>query len=135
MMGEGARRSSSTAAVASTSKRAAKTHMLTPATRPTATVAVYETECIPPPDLSALDQYREDGRPCIKDYTNPAFFVEEWIAEQKRQAQEARRRREKSRKNKQSDERGIRAPRQRGGRGQEAQENPLQPVGREDYRR
>ncbi|ELR24256.1 uncharacterized protein ACA1_168940 [Acanthamoeba castellanii str. Neff] len=80
--------------------------LLSPGTRATATVVVYDTECVPPPDLSPLDPYREDGRPCIKDYTNPAFFVEEWIAEQKRQAQEARRRREKSRKTKQ-DERGV----------------------------
>lgn len=38
----------------------------------------------------------EDGQKCLKLYTNPEFFIEQWIAEQKRLQEEAKiRRRER----------------------------------------
>ncbi len=58
---------------------------MVPQTRHAGLVELYDG-AIPPPDLSPLDPYREDGKPCLKEYTNPSFFVEEWIAEQKRYA-------------------------------------------------
>lgn len=39
---------------------------------------VYRT-CEPSPNLSSLDKYRDDGVPCLKFYSYPKFFVEQWI--------------------------------------------------------
>lgn len=51
---------------------------------------VYNRECIPPPKLAILNYLREDGRDCMREYSNPTFFIDEWVAEQKRQADEAK---------------------------------------------
>ncbi len=39
----------------------------------------------------------EDGQKCLKLYTNPEFFIDEWIAEQKRQQDEAKQKRRERR--------------------------------------
>ena len=39
----------------------------------------------------------EDGQKCLKLYTNPEFFIEQWMAEQKRLQEEAKQRRRERR--------------------------------------
>jgi len=69
-------------------------------TRTTAILDVYDTRCVPPPDLSALDEYRDDGGKCLKEYTNPDYFIQAWLEEQKKKAKEARQRRQAREKTK-----------------------------------
>eukprot|EP01087_Luapelamoeba_hula_P010114 TRINITY_DN2660_c1_g1_i1.p1 TRINITY_DN2660_c1_g1~~TRINITY_DN2660_c1_g1_i1.p1 ORF type:complete len:730 (+),score=133.48 TRINITY_DN2660_c1_g1_i1:81-2270(+) len=49
----------------------------------------------PPPNLSIMDKYRapEEGPSSLREYTNPNFFVEEWLREQLAKAKEAKNRR------------------------------------------
>jgi hypothetical protein len=39
----------------------------------------------PPPKLQILDKYMENNQKALELYTNPSFFLNEWIAEQERQ--------------------------------------------------
>ncbi|KAJ3277252.1 Wiskott-Aldrich syndrome protein member 1, partial [Borealophlyctis nickersoniae] len=34
--------------------------------------------CTPPPELGVMDAFRTDGQTCMKFYSYPEFFVEEW---------------------------------------------------------
>eukprot|EP01116_Phalansterium_solitarium_P001894 TRINITY_DN11728_c0_g1_i1.p1 TRINITY_DN11728_c0_g1~~TRINITY_DN11728_c0_g1_i1.p1 ORF type:complete len:529 (+),score=176.53 TRINITY_DN11728_c0_g1_i1:106-1587(+) len=45
----------------------------------------------PPPNLAALDPYMEPGQRALALYTNPDFFLEEWIAAQLKEREEAKR--------------------------------------------
>eukprot|EP01119_Soliformovum_irregulare_P003016 TRINITY_DN1328_c0_g1_i1.p1 TRINITY_DN1328_c0_g1~~TRINITY_DN1328_c0_g1_i1.p1 ORF type:complete len:461 (+),score=181.17 TRINITY_DN1328_c0_g1_i1:55-1437(+) len=50
----------------------------------------------PPPPLHKMDKYMDEGKKCLEMYTNPKFFLDEWIAEQmkiRQAAKEARRKR------------------------------------------
>ncbi|KYQ92568.1 hypothetical protein DLAC_06556 [Tieghemostelium lacteum] len=58
---------------------------------------VYQSKCKPPPNLALLDPYMDDGQKCLKLYTNPDFFIDEWIAEQIKQSEEAKQRRRERR--------------------------------------
>lgn len=73
-------------------------------------VKIQYDKCKPPPNLSLLvcqrtvlptnyfkDAYMDDGQKALKLYTNPQFFIDEWIAEQKRLQEEAKARRRERR--------------------------------------
>jgi hypothetical protein len=54
---------------------------------------------LPPPALAKLDQYCEGGLSSLKMYTNPDFFIEQWIeAEMKRREEALRTRKERKQK-------------------------------------
>lgn len=77
---------------------------------PQALATTYKT-CFPIPNLSKMDPYMEDGKKCQELYTNPNFFLYEWIEEQKKQravAREQRIKRREDRKN-QKDKEGNKA--------------------------
>jgi hypothetical protein len=44
-----------------------------------------------------MDPFREDGKSCMKEYSNPTFFIDEWIADQTRQAEEQKKERARRR--------------------------------------
>eukprot|EP00842_Homolaphlyctis_polyrhiza_P006143 jgi/Hompol1/652/HPOL_001485-RA len=52
-------------------------NMFTKSTQPACIAAAYQ-KCRPAPQLDVLDQYRNDGLPCMRFYSYPDFFVEEW---------------------------------------------------------
>ncbi|KAF2070011.1 hypothetical protein CYY_008668 [Polysphondylium violaceum] len=58
---------------------------------------VYQEKCKPPPKLHLLDAYMDEGQKSLKLYTNPDFFIDEWVAEQQKQREEARQRRRERR--------------------------------------
>ncbi|KAL6079704.1 Wiskott-Aldrich syndrome protein member 1 [Balamuthia mandrillaris] len=64
------------------------------------TLKAVHSKTEPPPDVDQLREYMPDGQSCLKLYTNPDFFIEEWLKEQELQAREARKRREKRDKRK-----------------------------------
>eukprot|EP01091_Cochliopodium_minus_P003635 TRINITY_DN1361_c0_g1_i11.p1 TRINITY_DN1361_c0_g1~~TRINITY_DN1361_c0_g1_i11.p1 ORF type:complete len:451 (-),score=194.56 TRINITY_DN1361_c0_g1_i11:34-1386(-) len=53
----------------------------------------YET-CFVPPPLAQLDPYRDpgEGKSCLKLYTNPNFFIEAWIAQQREEYEQKKER-------------------------------------------
>eukprot|EP00936_MAST-01D_sp_MAST-1D-sp1_P002469 g2469.t1 len=68
----------------------------TPESRPNP-IRMRFAECDPPPALSSLDEYVSDG-PCLKKFSNPQFFFDEWIREEtKRQEKLADERAERKR--------------------------------------
>eukprot|EP01132_Coremiostelium_polycephalum_P002897 gene2897-3602_t len=60
---------------------------------PQAVEAVYTHKCKAPPNLQLLDPYMDEGQKALKLYTNPDFFIDEWVAEQNKLREEARQRR------------------------------------------
>eukprot|EP01114_Cavostelium_apophysatum_P000851 TRINITY_DN1074_c0_g1_i3.p1 TRINITY_DN1074_c0_g1~~TRINITY_DN1074_c0_g1_i3.p1 ORF type:complete len:496 (+),score=151.95 TRINITY_DN1074_c0_g1_i3:64-1551(+) len=70
--------------------------IFTPDSLPQSLANTYKT-CYKPPALDKMDPYMEDGRKCIELYTNPNFFLYEWIEEQKKQRVAAREQRIKRR--------------------------------------
>ncbi|GAM20507.1 hypothetical protein SAMD00019534_036820 [Acytostelium subglobosum LB1] len=71
---------------------AEKCQLFTTSSMPDTVTMLYNEKCRPPPNLSQLDTYQEDGTRCLKLYTNPDFFVDEWVAEMKKKNEEARER-------------------------------------------
>lgn len=60
-------------------------------------------KALPPPPLHMMDPYMDEGRKCLELYTNPHYFLDEWIAEQykmRANAKEERRKRREERRNK-----------------------------------
>lgn len=55
-----------------------------------------------------MDPYRDDGKQCLKEYSNPSFFIDEWIAEQTRQREELKK--ERARKRAERDAAGQKKP-------------------------
>eukprot|EP01084_Bolivina_argentea_P223373 377956_1 len=55
----------------------------------------------PPANLSALDtvSINNGNGPCIKRFTDPDFFIDEWLQNEKRKQEEARQQRRKDRQN------------------------------------
>jgi hypothetical protein len=51
---------------------------------------VYNRECQPIPNVGILDATRDDGKIGRMEFSNPEFFIDEWIREQTRQREEAR---------------------------------------------
>nr|AAD29083.1 SCAR1 [Dictyostelium discoideum] len=68
----------------------------THASIPASINTVYE-KCKPPPNLQLLDPYMDDGQKSLKLYTNPDFFMDEWVAEQQKLHEEARQRKRERR--------------------------------------
>jgi len=67
-----------------------------------------------PPNLAKMDPFMDDGKKCLELYTNPRFFLDEWIAEQKKLrevAREERRRKRQERKMQKEKENKV-APKQ-----------------------
>ena len=54
---------------------------------PVALVEVYN-RCQKPPNLSAFNPYREDGKDGLKFYTDPSYFFELWSENMNKQAEE-----------------------------------------------
>ncbi|KAL4233641.1 Wiskott-Aldrich syndrome protein member 1 [Mactra antiquata] len=52
-------------------------------TIPKAIQDVYN-RCEKPPALDKLNQYREDGKDCMKFYTDPSYFFELWFSEMRK---------------------------------------------------
>jgi hypothetical protein len=52
--------------------------LLTPKTRPTVLQRVY-TSIAAVPSLHELDCFRDDGQPCMKLFSYPQFFLDEWV--------------------------------------------------------
>ena len=55
-------------------------------------VALHEVynQCQKPPNLSAFNPYREDGKDGLKFYTDPGYFFELWSEDMNKKAQERR---------------------------------------------
>ncbi|TPX67578.1 hypothetical protein SpCBS45565_g03715 [Spizellomyces sp. 'palustris'] len=58
--------------------------------------AVYET-CNDAPNLSLMDPFRADGQPCMKFYSYPEFFAEEWKMLMQKEFDEERKRKKERR--------------------------------------
>lgn len=43
---------------------------------------IYNEECSSPPKLEVFDEYFPKKTKALQLYTNPEFFIEEWIQEQ-----------------------------------------------------
>jgi hypothetical protein len=43
-----------------------------------------------PPPLQLMNPFMDDNKDALRAYTNPSFFLDEWIQEQMRQREEAR---------------------------------------------
>jgi len=56
--------------------------------------------CIAPPNLQALDRYREDGQPCMKLYSYPQFFLEQWLQLMAKEDEEKRKAKAEKKKKK-----------------------------------
>ena len=54
------------------------------------TVLEKYNKCTLPPNLVSMNPYMENGQDALKLYTNPNFFLDEWIQEQLRQREEAK---------------------------------------------
>eukprot|EP01133_Synstelium_polycarpum_P019104 gene19104-22879_t len=82
--------------------------MFTTASLPSSVAAVYDTQCTSPPKLHLLDPYMDNGAKALKLYTNPDFFIDEWVAEQAKLREEnrARRRERKEARLKKKSEKG-----------------------------
>jgi len=69
----------------------------------------------PPPNLAKMDPFMDDNKKCLELYTNPRFFLDEWIAEQKKlreaNREERRRKRLERKQQKEKDSKGA-APKQ-----------------------
>lgn len=76
--------------------------------------AILETynKCEKPPALDKLNQYREDGKDCMKFYTDPGYFFELWFEEIKKDIDTKRAELRKKRKQKPSQEKRRKAPRE-----------------------
>ena len=58
--------------------------------------SLYEQIQSPPP-LGLLDVFRTDGKSCLKAYSNPTFFIENWVQTQKKRIAEEKDKREQRR--------------------------------------
>jgi hypothetical protein len=86
----------STARSAFTSEPGEQDQLFTKASLPEGVKQMYD-QAMPPPNFSILDPYMEGGVPSLKLYTNPNFFIEEWISEQLKIREEALKEKKKRR--------------------------------------
>lgn len=73
------------------------------ADRPEAMTEQYCT-ANPPPALQKLNAFREDGKDCLKLYTNPDFFFELWASQIRQEVEQKKKVVRKKRENKKVDE-------------------------------
>lgn len=59
--------------------------------------------CMQPPPLYELDAFREDGQSCMKLYSYPQFFVEQWVKLMDAENESRRRKRKATKKTKVSE--------------------------------
>ncbi|KAJ3326549.1 Wiskott-Aldrich syndrome protein member 1 [Blyttiomyces sp. JEL0837] len=71
--------------------------------------ALYDS-CAPPPALHVLDQYRTDGQKCMKFYSCPEYFVEEWRSLIQREQDLKKAKRIAKKRNKEAKMRSLRPP-------------------------
>lgn len=57
-------------------------------------------QCRPPPQMSKMNPYMENGEDCLKSYTNPMFFIEEWFKNQQKIRQDMKEKKSKKKKDK-----------------------------------
>jgi len=43
--------------------------------------AIYNSAS-PPPNLAIMDAFADEGKSCLKMYTNPSFFIDQWVTAQ-----------------------------------------------------
>ncbi|KAJ3184820.1 Wiskott-Aldrich syndrome protein member 1 [Gaertneriomyces sp. JEL0708] len=70
--------------------------LFTPATEDPSLRALYES-CAPAPNVDRMDAFRTDGIKCMKLYSHPEFFEEEWMRIMQKELDEERRRRKERR--------------------------------------
>lgn len=70
-------------------------------TMPANVQSMYDT-AEDPPNLVLMDPYMENGETALKKYTDPDFFIMEWIREMERQREEAKKIRNDRKKKKKS---------------------------------
>lgn len=90
-----------------------ESQIFTKATIPPNVDVIYKTNARPPL-LESLDIYMEGGQKALALYTNPNFFIDEWVSEQLKQREEAkkarRERRAKAKEGKSKEARNTQAP-------------------------
>jgi len=64
-----------------------------------ACVAEMFKDAYPPPNLEIMDPLMENGESALRKYTDPLFFVTEWVQAMEKQNEEARKARREKRKN------------------------------------
>ncbi|XP_071115408.1 actin-binding protein WASF3-like [Haliotis cracherodii] len=66
-------------------------------------------QCESPPALDKLNEFREDGKDCMKFYTDSTYFVELWVREMEKEMEEKKselnKKRDKKKRPKQADKR------------------------------
>jgi len=63
-----------------------------------------------PPDISSMDRFADDGKPCIKKFTDADFFMNEWLeAERLRMEEQKRKRKERKEKRKRKKDQRVAA--------------------------
>lgn len=72
-----------------------KSQLFVAAEKP-AVIEVLRSKALPPPALQKLDHLTD--KPALSFYTNPNFFLDEWVAEQLRQREEAKKARRERRR-------------------------------------
>ncbi|XP_071505618.1 uncharacterized protein [Diadema antillarum] len=70
------------------------TKVVSSPTMPSAMKETYE-RCQKPPPLNLLSKYREDDKDAMKFYTDPKFFFERWLTEQKKDIMKKKKKRMK----------------------------------------
>jgi hypothetical protein len=70
---------------------------ITSATFPASLKAVYVAECAEPPKLSVFDAHMPNGQKALRLYTDPEFFIEQWVQEQIKLQKEAKKARKERR--------------------------------------
>jgi len=64
-----------------------------------ACIAELFKDAFPPPNLEIMDPLMENGESALRKYTDPNFFVIEWVQAMEKQNEEARKARREKRKN------------------------------------
>jgi hypothetical protein len=70
---------------------------ITSATFPASLKAVYTNECAEPPRLHVFDAHMPDGQKALRLYTDPEFFIDQWVEEQLKLQKEAKKARKERR--------------------------------------
>jgi len=73
-----------------------------------ACVAEMFKDAYPPPNLEIMDPLMENGESALRKYTDPMFFVTEWVQAMEKQNEEARKARREKRKNRKQQQVGQR---------------------------
>jgi len=72
---------------------------------------LWET-ATPPPDFSGLDEFCEPNETCLSKYTNPSFFINEWLEQQKKERSKLKAQRDKRRADREGRKGAAKVPQQ-----------------------